>query len=334
MSTEILEKYDGKPAKVSMKEYIPRKRYDTLLHGCIPYASEELYFDRLTKNNGILLTGRHGVGKRTIEKVFAYSHFDYDMTDDQPFDHYIKFPTEKLSVSGEKILGEELQKLFDDLISYSEGLDEEDIEICHVSLGNIDPIVNSEKLSKLLASRMKELIKNGTGVCIVTAVYDGELGDIPWYIKKYLLVCRVETPDSSERTAFFDRQEELMKSYVSNTAGVEYMAECTEGCTFDDLNDIMRMVQMYLKAKYAEEEQCGYDVTDIGISRVELNAEDFKAIADNFKVQSESAVDMSAVAEALSNISLNVQTSDNKAEEEKKSSPFDIFGDDDPDFLV
>lgn len=338
MSTELLEKYDCTPQKISTEEYISRRSPEMLLYGCIPCLSQELFFNRLSKNTGILLVGRHGVGKRTIDSFFANKYYAFSPLDEKPFEHYIKIPVQEFMKDGEDAACDMLVKLFDELRSYAEGLDDEDLEFCLVAFGDIKPIIGCEKTARAFAGCMSDLTKNGTGVCVVTAIYDGDIADIPWYIKRAMVVCRVDEPNNDERIKYFENQMDTMKSFVNNLAGIDYMAECTKGFSFDELNDIMRMLQIYLKAKFVEEENTEGDVSDLAISKVQFSAEEFKSIADNFKSKNQSSIDMSEITDVLSNIpagalSKNQQSASEQIEERPKS-PFDyIFSDDDPDDL-
>lgn len=339
MSTELLEKYDCTPKKLNVKEYINRKRPEMLLYGCVPFLSQELFFDRLSKNTGIILAGRHGVGKRTIENAFANRYYAFSPSDEKPFEHYIKIPVQEFVKDGEDAACDMLVKLFDELCSYAEGLDDEDLEFCLVSFDDIEPILRSGKTARAFSDCMSNLTKNGTGVCVVTAIYDGDIEDIPWYIKRAMVVCRVDGPNDDERIKYFENQMNIMKSFVNDLAGVEYMAECTKGFSFDELNDIMRMLQIYLKVKFAEEENSGGDVSDLAISKVQLNAEEFKSIADNFKSQnqSQSDIDMSEIANLLSNIPPDASSENSQSTDEQPKKilnpAFDICFDEDPDDL-
>ena len=48
MSSEILEKYKSEIPSISKEKLIGRKRYETMLVGCLPFGDQELYFNNLS----------------------------------------------------------------------------------------------------------------------------------------------------------------------------------------------------------------------------------------------------------------------------------------------
>lgn len=335
MSTELLEKYDSAPEKPSVRSYIKRSKQEMILSGLVPFPDQELYFDSLSRNMGVILTGRSGAGKRTLLEVFADEGFARKEGDGKPYEHFINAPAAGFAAMGDEDGSAELCELFEELKLYCEGAPDDQIEFCLVSLGDIAPIVKSERLTAALSKGMLELMKNGTGVCTVTAVFDGEAADLPAELRRSFLICKVDCPETQERIDFFESRMAPMKSFVNNAAGTDTMAECTEGMSFEELEGIMLMLQIYLKTKYVNEEGSGTDLTDLAFTKVSFDADEFSSIAENYKTAVKAQdVNISAVAEALSGLPQAVAEAAEEVIPEKPVSPFDIiFDDDDPDAL-
>lgn len=335
MSAEILEKYKKDVPTAVTENYIERHRYETMLVGCLPFEDQESYFNTLSSRTVMLLAGKEGCGKRTLETAFQKEYGE--MVTDLLF-----FPFEELALSGEDELAEKLTEFLSAVGSVSQE-DEENMYM--ISLGCINAVNEMPKVCSVLSHGLDDIVKNGNGGCIITAVYDGEIKDLPKSLRKTVLICRVDPPSAEERLKFFETEINSMLGYVNDTTGIDFMSEYTEGFTFDDLNDLIRNLHIFLKAKYITDavQTGGVDLSevemvDIGIDRVELVKEDFIYLADNYKQEipqttSVSAFDMSAVTDALSKITLNAAS----AEEEKKpeeKSPFALLDDeDDPDSI-
>ncbi len=328
MSAEVLEKYKQKIPKDDNEHYISRKRYETMLVGCLPFEDQELYFKTLSSKSAMILTGKKGCGKRTLEEAFLEEYGEM-------FPALLRFPFCQLAEEGEETLEAELKDFFSALANKEA---EDDEAAYMVSLGEINAVDTMPKVCSMLAHGLENTIKNGKNICIITAVYDGEVRNLPKSIRKSVLVCRVDPPSLEERLHFFESSLNSLLGFVNDVTGIDFMAEYTEGFTFDDLNDLIRNLHAFLKAKFVTDvaETSGGEIgevemADIGIDKVNLEKDDFIYLADNYKVekpQPAGAFDMSALTEVLSNLTLNLASG---AEEKKpeENSPFALLDDDD-----
>ena len=209
-----------------------------------------------------------------------------------------------------------------------------------ISLGDISRVSEMPGAARALAKRMKELLDNEECMCIVTAVFDGEVRSIPSGLRRLSRICRVDPPSRDERLQFFSAMIEPLAGYVNDTAGVDFMADNTENVSFSELEEIEKALHIYLKAKFVADvaetsgtELTEVEMTDIGIDKVVLEPEDFLYIADSYreKAQPAGSVDMSGIAELVEQLS---RQAPEKTEEEKPPSPFALIDDDDdPDFI-
>lgn len=330
MSAEILEKYKAEISPLTGKNLIERKRYETMLVGCLPFADQELYFNTLSNRSAMLLAGKQGCGKRTLENAFITEYGEM-------FSGMLNFPFEEIAAMEEEKAVSEITEFLKAL----EG-DEESEDAYIVTLGNITAVKDMPELCETLSEGVGNLIKNGNGVAVLTAVYDGDVKSLPSKLRKTFIICRVDPPSREERLEFFKNSMEPVSGYVNDVTGIDFMADYTEGTTFEDLESLIRDIHVFLKAKFVCDvaETSGTDIgevemSDIGIDKVNLEKEDFIFLADSYKEEKPETVgfDMSALTDALSNLTVNL-SSEKAPEKPKEVSPFALLDDDDdPDAL-
>ncbi len=335
MSSEILEKYKSEIPSISKEKLIGRKRYETMLVGCLPFGDQELYFNTLSSRSAMLLAGRQGCGKRTLESAFINGYGEM-------FSAALSFPFEDIAAEGDEKAAAQLTDFLKALEEYTDGEDENSEDAYIVTLGNITSVKDMPKLCAALSAGVRNIVKNGKGVIVMTAVYDGDVRSIPAAVRKPFVVCRVDPPSREERLEFFKNSMEPVSGYVNDTVGIDFMADYTEGTTFDDLDSLICDLHVFLKAKFVVDvaETSGSDISevemaDIGIDKVNLEKDDFIFLADSYREEKQEAAgfDMSAITEALSNLTVNL-SSDKEPEKPKAVSPFALLDDDDdPDAL-
>ena len=335
MSAELLEKYKAETSAPAKKDLIERKRYETMLVGCLPFADQELYFNTLCSRSAMILAGKEGCGKRTLEKAFINQYGEM-------FSAVLNFPFQSLADEGEDKISTELKDLLSALAEYTDGGDENSEDAYMVSLGVINAVKDMPALGRIFSEGLDNIIKNGKGVVVITAVFDGDIKSLPNSLKRSAVLCRVDPPSTDERLEFFRNATEPLSGYVNDTAGIDFMAEYTEGMSFSDLESLVRDLHVFLKAKFIMDvaETSGTDIgevemADIGIDKVNLEKEDFIFLADSYieKKAESAAFDMSAITEALSNLTVNLSSSP-EPEKPKELSPFALLDDDDdPDTI-
>ncbi len=332
MAAELLKAYESEVPHPDTEHMIHRKRYETMLIGCLPFADQELYFRTLSGRTAMILAGKKGNGKRTLEAAFQSAYGEM-------FTGLLTFPFALTAQKGEETLAAELKAFLDAL---AEGSEDEDSEEAYlVSLGEMNPDTLTPRVSAVLTEGIRHIVNDGKGVSIMTAVFDGDVRSLPVELRKSVLLCRVDPPTAGERLSFFAAEMEPLLGYVNDMTGADFMSEYTDGLTFEELHELMQNLQAFLKAKFVVDvaETSGTDISevemaDIGIDKVNLEKEDFCYLADNYKEAAAPApaLDMSALTEVLSGLTMRLGT-----EEEKKPaapSPFALLDDDDdPDDL-
>ncbi len=337
MPSEVIEKYKCDIPHHEDDKLVGRKRYETMLVGCLPFSEQELYFSTLSNISIMLLAGKYGCGKRTLENAFIAGYGEM-------FSGYLRFPFEDAAAKGEEEAVADLSEFLTALGEYADGDDENGEEAFIVSLGTINAVADMPLLCKTLSDGLKKLRDEGKGVLVITGVFDGDIRSLPKSLKRSAVICRVDPPDKEERLEFFEKAFEPVSGYVNDTVGIDFMSEYTEGITFLDLESLIGDLQMYLKAKFVVEvaETSGCDIgevemSDIGIDKVNLEKDDFTFLADSYKPEVQQtaspAFDMSALTQALSGLTLNLSSS-SEPEKPKEKSPFELLDDDDdPDAI-
>ena len=217
------------------------------------------------------------------------------------------------------------------------GIDESDAYL--ISLGDITAAAKFPSAARLLAECINAVIKNGKCLCLLTGVFDGTVREVPACIGKAVRICRVDPPSRDERLKFFDAAIHPLLGYINDTTGIDFMADYSEGFSFTDLEELMKDLHIFLKAKFIVDaaESAGTEIdevemSDIGIDKVELVKDDFIYLADTYKPEKpqSAAVDMSGISELIAALSA-------KNEEEEKPGPVSPFAliddDDDPDLM-
>ena len=330
MSTALLEKYDSKPGKISRKScYIRRSLPERLLTGLIPFPDQDMYFDALTYNTGMILTGKSGVGKRTLISGYV-SEFCCEDDNDFCFDHYLDTDACKLAEMDQAQAEAELRELFDELTGYCEGIQDDEKESCLVNFGDVRPFTENNRLCRIFSDGMKKLREKGTGFVVAVGVYDGAACELPGCIRGQFICCKISVPDREERIQFFEEAMKYSARFIRNTAGVDMMADSTDGMTFSELWGVVRLMQIFLKVKFSDEEKTDGDLSDLDISPVIIEENEFNQLADSMRDDqpAASAVDMSSIADVLAALP---QASPTAAAEEKPEDPYAFLFGDDPD---
>lgn len=374
----LLEKYKCSTEPAFPKNYIDRPRYETMLLGLLPFADQELYFDSLSASSAMILVGAQGNGKRTLEAAFA-RNFGGKLSAflKFPFDEFArsgekelckeikaffsKFSTEikedvenpgepplkEAEITNEQATEEESSQDIDPSEQQTETeaeINDDDGEIDEsdaylISLGDITAAAKFPSAARLLAECINAVIKNGKCLCLLTGVFDGTVREVPACIGKAVRICRVDPPSRDERLKFFDAAIHPLLGYINDTTGIDFMADYSEGFSFTDLEELMKDLHIFLKAKFIVDaaESAGTEIdevemSDIGIDKVELVKDDFIYLADTYKPEKpqSAAVDMSGISELIAALSA-------KNEEEEKPGPVSPFAliddDDDPDLM-
>lgn len=371
----LLEKYRCSTDAALPKNYINRQRYETMLFGLLPFADQELYFDSLTAAGAMILVGSEGNGKRTLESAFAkdfgsklsgflrfpfdelalsgekelckemkafFARFSTDIKED------VENPDKQPETTGEASKADELPPEENDQSAQEmsataqeaqaeEEVDESDAYL--ISLGDITAAAKMPYAAKLLGKCIRAVINNGKCLCLITAVFNGSVKELPACIGKAVRICRVDPPTREERLKFFDAAIHPLSGYVNDTTGIDFMADYSEGFSFTDLEELIKDLHIFLKAKFIVDaaESSGTEIdevemSDIGIDKVELVKDDFIFLADTYKPEKpqSAAFDMNGISELISSLPL-------KNEENEKPEPISPFAllddDDDPDVI-
>ncbi len=353
--TAGFEKFKAEIPSAEAEGRVERKKYETMLIGTLPFADQELYFSSLSQRSAMLLAGAPGCGKRTLARSFIAQYGGM-------FDAFLWFPFEEYAAKGEQELTDGLTEFFSGFSTAKEekvenSSDEQDAEETEISsgkedddeqgsaymifLGDITAAGRMTTAEKALVKGIEELLKNEELMCIITAVYDADVRSVPRSLRRVMRICRVDAPSREERLKFFESAMEPLLGYVNDTAGIDFMADNTEGVSFSELEEIEKSLQMYLKAKFIVDvaetggtEISEVEMSDIGIDRVELAQEDFLFIADSYKTEKPAAasVDMTEITQLLSQLAASGPKEDDS---QKEPSPFALIDDDDdPDFRV
>ena len=254
-----------------MQEQYRLLGHDSFRHiarGLFPYYSEEQevfteFYDLQLFQNvpdgemyypsaAILLTGEAGSGRRTVGRAIIREFFELlepmldngETLDDAARLYCFEDITQDIQDGDSSI--RKLEMLFAELQGIA-GSEWADGKMIVVSMGDISRIIRKKKLMRFLMDQIKAFKRQHDVMFFFIGTYDGQASSIKEKYKEPFLVLEIEKPDAAIRRLYYSNIEKRYQ-HICLSYKPDKMAELTEGFTFGMLDDLTRMLMLYVKS--------------------------------------------------------------------------------------
>lgn len=237
---------------------IGRAGHARILLGSLPYLDDseqpvsfhpfQINAPAFTPGRAFLFTGQEGCGKRALDTAFAF----------RVFDDYGKNSFRCYRIPLKRICGstkEETVQRMDAMLSALDVLRKKESysEVClYLSLGDLKPVLRKKRFAERFADWLEQVLSSPDGMCIVTAYYDGEQGDLPGCLRRLFTVLHLDPPDTAQRRTFFTMMTKRYPLVISEMQPEEF-ADKTEGFSFRMLRRISDLYFSWTMAALQEE---------------------------------------------------------------------------------
>ncbi len=241
-----------------------------------------------------LFAAPSGYGKHTLEDAFASTACG-SSEDESKLYRLFEVPETDLLGEDAKETCDNLRSFFDELERYLFVLEDAVITdengnkspayFCFVKFGSLDTIFGKKKTALCFADCLKRLKqKKGRGFFILTACCD-DIDNIHPSLKKEATVLSVSLPTKIDRqdmlSAFFQKHPFL---YTDSGADSKNLCDLTDGMSFGQLSDLLRMMLLLYKGKCMDQQSTEEEtVLRIPDPDVVLSGEEVKVLIDSIR---------------------------------------------------
>lgn len=229
---KILDLYRRKPGQLSLTDVDASLYIKQILRSCIPNERIDaiLGADSL---HAVLLSGEAGTGKQTLSDALAHEIVDVDKD-------AVYISLSLWLCQGEKELdfSENIKRLFEEIAQ----------EALHhpilVFLDNLEAAGQDPVAGYMMYQCIQSMKENQVPCTILCAAEDD--AQISEQLKKTLIICKTEKPDTLARANYFKRTFEnsnVCERYLT----ADIMAQMTYGFTYSQLKLCVQIVLMGLK---------------------------------------------------------------------------------------
>lgn len=262
------------PLRQSPNRLIGYRNYVEIFRGLIPFADydgdgnfsylsdfPEIFPSAASQKTGaaVLFTGDTGCGKHTadltfmsvvyrfVKKRLAAGDFDGEKGKPKPDEimAFYRFDLSEYDAESERGFAEILTDLMDWIASEVIGVPS---KLYYVSLGDLTRVMESKKLSRLLAAKVRSLMADMRSRCILTGIFDGRASKIDDRSKKPFYVLELEAPAAQSRKEYFDY---LTQSYpgVRWELSADELVGVTDGFSFSMIKDMAAYLMAAVKTE-------------------------------------------------------------------------------------
>lgn len=231
---KILELYRRTPKTLELTDIDTTLYIKQILRSCVPDARVDALIG-MNPMHAVLLLGEAGTGKQTMADAVAC-----EMQKTVDAEKFLYISLSLWLCVGEKSIdfGENIQRLFEEIAKEA---------VCRPVLVFLDDLdaVGQDSTAAYMVYQCIHSMKESQVPCVLICAAQDD-AQIPEPLKKLLIICKTEKPDTLARANYFKRtlaKADVCEHYLT----ADVMAQMTYGFTYSQLKLCIQIVLMGLK---------------------------------------------------------------------------------------